>query len=106
MACCAPAPFATQIYFMIVIVFGFIGTLGLILLRLRWRNFNKMGKQAVKKFANFSHCVILIETAQNPDFQIYRNYLAQSRIGVYELVRARLFAALLPNLFSTTKGGS
>ena len=47
MACCAPAPFATQIYFMIVIVLGFIGTFLLALGHLRFPTFNKIAKQGV-----------------------------------------------------------
>ena len=46
-ACCAPAPFATQVYFLIVVVTSFIGTNLLCLTRLRFPYFNKIGKQAV-----------------------------------------------------------
>ena len=48
-ACSAPAPFPTQIYFLIVVIIGFIGTLSLSVIHLRWPIFNKVGKQAVKK---------------------------------------------------------
>lgn len=45
MACCAPAPFPTQIYFLVIVVTGFIGSIVLSCLHLRFVTFNKLGKQ-------------------------------------------------------------
>ena len=46
-ACSAPGTFPSQIYFLIIVVTGFIGSILLCLIRLRFPRFNKKGKQAV-----------------------------------------------------------